>query len=72
MSHYLFGNNWVIGKHIKKQLQFLEARPDIVMGLKEKAFGRVISHYNWEDVTEKYVKLFGAMFNDHSVRQYRP
>ena len=24
MSHYLFGNNWVIGKHIKKQLQFLE------------------------------------------------
>jgi len=25
MSHYLFGNNWVIGKHIKKQLQFLES-----------------------------------------------
>jgi hypothetical protein len=24
MSYYIFGNNWVIGKHIKKQLQFLE------------------------------------------------
>jgi hypothetical protein len=25
MSYYVFGNNWVIGKHIKKQLLFLES-----------------------------------------------
>jgi hypothetical protein len=25
MSYYIFGNNWVIGKHIKKQLTFLES-----------------------------------------------
>jgi hypothetical protein len=23
MSYYVFGNNWIIGKHIKKQLQFM-------------------------------------------------
>jgi hypothetical protein len=24
MSYYIFGNNWIIGNHIKKQLKFLE------------------------------------------------
>ena len=45
-------------KNFIKQLDFLDAHPEIVAALREKAITRVTTYYNWESVTESYLKLF--------------
>lgn len=44
-----------------EQLDFLDAHAEIVAALREKAITRVTTYYNWESVTESYLKLFDSI-----------
>jgi len=41
-----------------KQLDFIDTHPEIVAALREKALTRITTYYNWESVTDSYLKLF--------------
>lgn len=49
------------GNDFTKQLNFLDTHPEIVAVLREKAITRITSYYNWESVTESYLKLFDSI-----------
>jgi glycosyltransferase involved in cell wall biosynthesis len=44
-----------------KQLDFIDTHPEIVAALREKALMRITTYYNWESVTDSYLKLFDSV-----------
>ena len=40
---------------------FLDTHPEIVAAFKEHALKRIVTYYNWDDVTKGYLKLFDSL-----------
>jgi len=48
-------------KNFVDKINFLDSNPEIVKKMKEKTRERIITRYNWESVTDKYLKLLSKI-----------
>jgi glycosyltransferase involved in cell wall biosynthesis len=48
-------------KDFVDKINFLDTHPEVVRSFKEKAVNRILTYYNWESVTNKYLSLLVSM-----------